>query len=369
LGIEIDPAEVHRILIALGNREISTANKCEVTFLPPSWRRDLTREIDLVEEVARIHGYDAIPEDVNVPMAASHRTDRDRALAKIREVLVAAGVSEAMTISLLEPAADEAFSPWTDVPSLISSTPVLRRADRLRRSLIPSLLEARKNNEAAGNAHVALFEIARVYLPSVASLPSEELMLGLTVYGDFLAAKGIIEAIVARLNPKAILNVADFKHDLFQPSRCCQLRLGDKLLGYLGQVSAKTLKQFELRESATVAEIKISALESIAALVPQAQIPSEFPAVQRDLNLVVDERIRWAELAATVEKTAGEVFEHIEYRDTYRDPQRLGPGKKSQLFSITLRGRQATLTNVEADQLREKIVTACNQAHGATLRA
>ena len=69
--------------------------------------------------------------------------------------------------------------------------------------------------------------------------------------------------------------------------------------------------------------------------VPQAQLTSDFPAVQRDLNLVVDERVRWAELAATVQKTAGEELERIEYRDTYRDPQRLGPGKKSQLFSIT----------------------------------
>src|SRR5262245_15039648 len=95
LGIEIDAAEVRRILTALGNREQPDVNTLThpdtqtLTFLPPSWRRDLTREIDLVEEVARIHGYDAIPEDVNVPMAASHRTDCDRVLTKVREVLVA----------------------------------------------------------------------------------------------------------------------------------------------------------------------------------------------------------------------------------------------------------------------------------------
>src|SRR5262249_46802251 len=138
LGIEIDPAEVRRILTALGNHELTQAgndgqrtnDQGQMTFLPPSWRRDLTREIDLVEEVARIHGYDAIPEDVNVPMAASHRTDRDRVLAKVREALIAAGVSEAMTISLQESAASEAFSPWTDELPLVSSTPVLRRADR-----------------------------------------------------------------------------------------------------------------------------------------------------------------------------------------------------------------------------------------------
>ena len=141
------------------------ADAKQVEVVPPSWRRDLTREIDLVEEVGRIHGYDAIPEDVSVPMASSHRTQRDRVLAAVREALVAGGVDEAMTISLVEEMPSEAFSPWTDAPALVSATPVFRRADRLRRSLIPSLLLARKNNEAVGNPRIELFEIARVYLP------------------------------------------------------------------------------------------------------------------------------------------------------------------------------------------------------------
>ena len=86
-------------------------------------------------------------------------------------------------------------------PPLESSTPVLRRADRLRTSLIPSLLEARRNNEAIGNQRIELFEIARIYLPVKDGLPDEQLMLGITSGGDFLAAKGMVEAIIARLNP------------------------------------------------------------------------------------------------------------------------------------------------------------------------
>ena len=115
----IDAAEVRRILTALGNREskrpssgpIARETSGAVEVVPPSWRRDLTREIDLVEEVARIHGYDTIPEDVNVPMAASHRTERDRVLGKIREVLISAGVDEAMTISLVEPKRPRSVQP------------------------------------------------------------------------------------------------------------------------------------------------------------------------------------------------------------------------------------------------------------------
>ena len=113
LGIEIAPAEVRRILTALGIRE-TRADSASVEVAAPSWRRDLTREIDLVEEVARIHGYDAIPEDVSVPMASSHRGSSDRVMGRVREALLSAGLDEAMTISVVEPAISEAFSPWTD---------------------------------------------------------------------------------------------------------------------------------------------------------------------------------------------------------------------------------------------------------------
>jgi phenylalanyl-tRNA synthetase beta chain len=370
LGIEVDAGEVRRILSALGvEQSTKAANANSIEAIPPSWRRDLTREIDLVEEIARIHGYDAIPEDVNVPMAASHRTERDRVLEKVHETLVSAGLDEAMTISVVDPAAAEAFSPWTDAPPLIASTPVLRRADRLRRSLIPSLLEARRNNEGLANPRIELFEIARMYLAKKDSLPEEPLMLGMTSGADFFALKGVLEEVLSRLNPHAVLEVADYKHELFRPGRAVELRVAGQRLGYLGEVAPAALKKFELREPSTVAEVRIDALETISKLVPQAVELSPYPAVLRNLNFVVDERIRWADLAATVRGAAGTDLENVEYRDTYRDPQRLGAGKKSQLLTIALRRSDGTLTNSEADQVRDQIVAACQKSHGATLRA
>ena len=142
LGINVPVEEVRRILTALGNEEVRSDSEV-VEVIPPTWRRDLTREIDLVEEVARIHGYEEIPEDVGVPMAPSHRTDDDRVLEKVRHGLVAAGIDEAMTASVVPHTWCEAFSPWSDAEPLQCSTPMLKGADRLRKSLIPSLLEAR----------------------------------------------------------------------------------------------------------------------------------------------------------------------------------------------------------------------------------
>ncbi|MEX2112805.1 MAG: phenylalanine--tRNA ligase subunit beta, partial [Pirellulales bacterium] len=135
LGIDVPPVEAREILAALGNQE-QQADEAKVTVVPPSWRRDLAREIDLIEEVARVYGYDKIPEDVSVPMATSHRTEADRVLAKTRQVLTAAGFDEAMTTSAVEGPWSTAFSPWTDAPALRANTPVLRRADQLRRSIV-----------------------------------------------------------------------------------------------------------------------------------------------------------------------------------------------------------------------------------------
>ena len=165
--------------------------------VPPSWRRDLTREIDLVEEVARIHGYDKIPEDASVPMAASHRTDADRVLAKVRQVLTAGGFDEAMTASVVAERWSAAFSPWTTAEPLVANSPMLEGADRLRRSLVPSLLDVRRINESLSNPVIELFETARIYLPQDAGLPKEQWTLAAVSGRGFLAVKGLVEAILA----------------------------------------------------------------------------------------------------------------------------------------------------------------------------
>src|SRR5262249_8750494 len=139
--------------------------------------------------------------------------------------------------------------------------------------------------------------------------------------------------------------------------------------GILGEVAGSTLKKFEVRQPTTVAELQVEALVSIDVPIQRAVEQSPYPAVTRDLNLVVDERIRWADLLTTTREAAGSTLEEVDFRATYRDPQRLGAGKKSQLFTITLRRGDGTMTSVEADQVRDQIVAACQQKHGAALRA
>ncbi len=371
LGIAIDSEVATRILLALGNRPVARdAEKIEI--VPPSWRRDISREIDLIEEVARIHGYDKIPEDARVPMAPSHRTHIDRVLAYVRRVLTASGFDEAMTLSVVESQWSEAFSPWTEAAPLIASTPVLRRADRLRRSLVPSLLGARQTNQSLANPVIELFEIAHIYLPRGGQLPVEEMVVGLTSGGDYLSVKGVLQGLLLALNHSARLEVRPTQQPLFAAGRGAELRVStsaarDLLLGYLGEVSDAGLQSFELRSPTAVAELRLATLAEIAQLVPQYHQPPVFPAVTRDVNLVVDEAVGWAEIEQSVRKAA--TAESVEFQDIYRDEQRLGPGKKSVMFTLTLRSPSGTMTNEEADAIRAQVVEACRAAHGAQLRA
>jgi phenylalanyl-tRNA synthetase beta chain len=384
LGIDVPIERVREILVALGNVETSSPtpsvpsppapSPSSLTLIPPSWRRDLTREIDLIEEVARIHGYETIPEDVGVPMVPSAKRREDRVLEKIRHVLTAAEFDEAMTLSVVDEQTSELLSPWTAVPPLRSRIPVIRGADCLRRSLAPSLLAVRRTNEALGNQNIELFEIAKVYLPQDGSLPREELLLAIVSSRVYQEVKGVIEAILGELKTADPLEADDFPLPLLKASDACRLRFRNETsqsgcgLGYVGRLTDEALKRFDLRGPTVIAEIRLSPLIEAAELVPRYAPQSPYPAVTRDLNLIVDQRVLWADVAATVRASGGPCLESLEYRDTYRDAQRLGPTKKSLLFCVALRSNEGTLTNRQADELRDGIVAACRETHGAELR-
>lgn len=391
LGIEVPAERVRQILLALGNEEVLEAatttqpspeapsplasypaplgSASRITVIPPSWRRDLTREIDLVEEVGRVFGYDAIPEDVGVPMVPSARTREDRVLEKVRHVLTAAGFDEAMTLSVVDQQSSEALSPWTGAEPLCSLMPVIRGADRLRRSLVPSLLGARRTNEALSNPEIELFEIAKVYLPQANALPDEERMLSIASGRGYAAVRGVIEAVVAALDPAVELAADTADLPLLDPGHSCRLILHGAALGFVGQLLPEGLSAFDLRSNTTVAEVKLSLLVRAASLVPTYVPLPPYPAVSRDINLVVAESTRWAEVAEAVHASAGPRLENLEYRDTYRDPPRLGSGKKSLLFTINLRWKEGTLTSQQADEIRDRVVAACHARFGAELRA
>ncbi len=369
LGIDIPRQRVQEILESLGGRTLESTEK-QIAVVAPSWRRDWEREIDLIEEVARIHGYEQIPEDVRVPMAVSQPRKIDLVLPIVRHCLTAMGIDEALTASVVPAEWARAFDGWSDREPLKTETPMLRGADRLRLSLLPSLLDARRYNESLGNLDAELFETAAVYLPAPDHpLPREQRTLAVVTDRGFTRARGAIEALLEALRIPLPLTSTDANVSLFEPGRALALRLGDELLGYVGEISDASRRQFGLRDRVAAAEVSLDLLERLARLIPHYQPPSPYPAIRRDLNLIVDEAVRWADVQRTVRETAGEWLESIEFQEVYRDKKKDGADKKRLLFSLTFRSDERTLTGEEIDSLRDRIVAACGDAFGAQLLA
>ena len=196
-------------------------------------------------------------------------------------------------------------------------------------------------------------------------------MLALTSGRSFADVKGVIEALLATLDPAARIAVRPAALPLLDRNRSCQLWItagsSEQVLGYLGEVSAAGLKQFELRGPTTVAELRLAALIATAKLIPQQAELSIYPAVTRDLNLEVAETVAWADIERSVREAAGEQLESLEFREDYRNRKQVPAGHKRLLFSFALRSHQATLTNEQADQIRDRIVLICHQRHDASL--
>lgn len=369
LGIAVPAPEVDRILVALGcvcERSIADGGG---QFVPPPWRHDLTRPADLIEEVARIYGYDKIPEDSPIPVAPSSKRVFDSAAEKIRTVMIAAGISEAMTPSVVTKALDGSLSPWSERPALTTQTPMLKGAKSLRRTLMPSLLQARANNWAMASIHANLFEIAHIYLPgkTEADLPEELYTVGFVCGDDFFTAKGVIESLCQMMGVAGTLQVEPVDRAGFVAGQIVRLTLGEAELGYLGVVAPKTLKQWKLPGEVVVAELSIPAFLAQAQLVPQQQIVSMFPSVERDLNFVMAEAVRWNELEGIVRAAVGSQLKSVTYRETYRDPERDGKDTKRILLSLQLQKDDATLSGEEADALVQSVIGDCRSKLGAEL--
>ncbi|PQO44577.1 phenylalanine--tRNA ligase subunit beta [Blastopirellula marina] len=368
LGIEVPEAEVRRILEKLGNPVHQTTNS-SITVIPASWRRDIEREVDLVEEVARIYGYDQIPEHAGVSLSASHRSDLDRVRDKVRGGMLGMGFDETLTRSVVSDVWAKAFQGWSLGEPLTTSMPMVKGEDRLRISLLPSLLGARRNNEKFSYSHIDLYEIAKVYLPKPGALPDERYMVGITSGKSFYEIKGIVEALIATLNPNITLQAIPYTDPMFEEGQGCHLTIDGTTLGYLGVVSGKTCKAFGLQRAASVAELDLGALMKLAILVPQHQEFSTHPAMNRDLNLIVDEGVSWAALQEISYVAGGPLVANVAFQEIFRDPRKDGHGKKRVLFTITLQAFDRTLTGEEADKVIADILAQCDKQTGAKLLA
>ncbi len=367
LGIDIDRATAARILRALGLEPIAE-DVSSLTFRPPSWRSDLEREIDLIEEVARIHGYEHIPEDRAVPLTSTPRGRRERVEGAIRDALIGAGFEEAATFSLVEERLSAPLSPGPAAAPLRVEHSSRRRESALRQSLVPSLLAARCHNESHGQFDADLFEIANVYIPRPGEgLPHEPTRLAIVAGRDFRGLKGVVEGLLERLHVAAPLAARPVEIPLFARGRAAELRIGEIHLGYLGEIDPARLQEFELREACSAAELEFDVLLKEAVLVARNRSLPPFPAVVRDLSLVVARDLPWAELSEAVVGAAGPTLEAVSYLDTFQGGN-LPEDQQSVHFSMVFRHPERTLTGEEVEAAVRSVVDACSARFDAQLR-
>jgi phenylalanyl-tRNA synthetase beta chain len=344
LGLDVAPQRQRAVLASL---HFEVADDWDVTV--PTFRaRDVRREIDVVEEVARV-----VLEEVPRTMPArrlvtGHLTKEQRLRRLVEDVLVGAGFSEAYTWSLV---AEDAEPRALRLPEPMSAEQAV-----LRTSLLHGLVEAARVNVDAGNAHVALFEIARVYLPAGVQLPEERWRVAAICEGGYFAAKGALEALhrALHLEPRVRRSARPFLH----PGKAAETEAG-----WLGELHPTLLEgtwgAFELDLAALLAPIPDRLLyEDVIT----------YPAVLEDIAVVVGDEVEAQAIVDAAREAGGPELREARVFDVYRGEQ-VGGGRKSVALHLAFQSPRRTLSDEDAAALRERIVAALATRFGAELRA
>lgn len=370
LGIEIAAEECVQILQQLGLKCL-TRDAGSATFEAPSWRPDLLREVDLIEEVARIHGYEHIPIDATLPVVATARTLRERVIDAVRTQLVSSGLSEALTLSFVSEQQRQMFRPAGDIPPVAVNHSSRSHENQLRQSLVPSLLACRRQNERHGYANAELFEVARVYLTAGLGQheqQAEPWTIGIVSGRPFAHLSGVVEALAAELAPHAILTTEPAPHPEYTSGRGATVNLNGKPWGWLGELSRAVLDQSDLQDAVCVAELRLPLIEELFEVRRSYTPLPRFPSISRDLNFVLPESISWAQLSETVSKSAGSLLLGTSFGGQYRGKQ-IDADHKSYLITCRFMAADRTLTTEEVDAVVKNVIASCETQLTAKLRA
>ncbi|MBR1559196.1 MAG: phenylalanine--tRNA ligase subunit beta [Clostridia bacterium] len=345
---------------------------CEI----PPFRQDMETEADVSEEVLRMYGYEHIPSTlmnaVTMPGfrgAALEFTDR------VKDALVGMGLYEILNYSFVSPR-------WVDKLNLLSNDPrrnavTLRNplgedTSVMRTTLLPSMLNTIAANLNRGNGEGRLFELSRVFVPAekAGDLPTEKTALCVGVFGgdaDFYTVKNIVVWLLAKFGVTAAIEAAG--DPCYHPGRKAVLSVDGVKLAALGEIHPDVAEAFDISNKRVyAAEIDLDALRPLEKPFYGIKPLPKFPAVSRDIAVVVDEKVGAGAMMDCIRKAAGKTLEDVKLFDIYRG-DKLGAGRKSVAYAITLRAADRTLTDEEINAAMDKVLKALNAQFGAELRA
>ncbi len=364
LGLDVDDATQADILARLGLSP--KAGRGRITCTIPSHRADLTREVDLIEEVARLHGYEKIPAGGQVTHAVTGLSAEQQARHELREVLASAGFDEAISYSFI----DDAEAELVGFDAAVRVDRNVRKTNNLLRpSLLPSLLRVCKANQDAGNEDVSLYELAAVYPPAEQpdALADEHVSLGMVTQRELRLLRGVLEAAVRRVAPGAKLEMVPGSAAALAKGAAAEVRLDGEPAGTMGMVAAAALDYYGLEKPCAAASIRFDMLSARAGAGRTYRPLPRFPAVRRDLSVVVDAATAWGQVAEAIASVAQPAREAVEYVGSYRGRQ-LPDGSKSVTFTLVYRYDQGTLRREEVDEMVAAVVAALGEKLSGRLR-
>jgi phenylalanyl-tRNA synthetase beta chain len=381
LGIAISIGEIQRTLECLEFHCHKSGDKPDEIIVDiPWWRTDISCTVDLVEEVTRIIGYNNIPTSMlssALPTGVSNGSLKLR--QQIAEIMVGCGFQEVLNYSLTNKSALQkiAVSDSNTVEPLYLANPMSQELECLRTTLRVGILGTIARNLRFQQKNITIFELGKIFIPRIGELPQEINMLCAAIYSggeqthwqepldnvDFFTAKGVVETLLSRLGLSAVFAPCDDSG--LSATRSANILVNSMVVGVLGEVNKKILNYLDIAESVLLIEINVEKIENLVESKHLFKSLPKYPAIIRDLALVVDEKISYQQLSDLIKSFP--LVNKVGLFDLYRGEQ-VSAGKKSLAFRISFQSDEHTLTDVEADKIQKNILSALSQEFQATLR-
>ncbi len=375
LGAEIPDTEAREWLGAISRCVDDTPSGWQVEA--PSHRFDISIEVDLIEEIARLRGFDRIAERHAItPQVAGCAGESRISNERLLTALIDRGYREAITYSFVDPVVQRALFPQT--PSLALANPISAELSEMRVSLWPGLLQACRENRRRQQSRVRLFELGRKFCVGEAGLEEVDSLAGIVCgstwpeqWGsraqaiDFFDVKADLAGLFALTGNETLIRFEAADMFCLRPGRSARLMLEDCALGWLGELHPRLAKQFDISPAPLLFEIEVEL--SFASKRLLFNKISKFPSVRRDLAVVIDEHVTLAQLRENVSVSAANVLSELIVFDVYRGPG-IDSGRKSIALGLILQDSSRTLTDVDADAVMTSVVARLRDDLSATIR-
>ncbi len=373
LGTDISEEDMIKYLAKL---EITV--KDGIAYAPP-YRIDIEYKNDIAEEVARLYGYNNIPQTIIRGVASGELTPAQKFTRKVMNTACALGANEITTFSFISPKYFDKIRLPEDSAlrnTVVITNPLGEDTSVMRTTLLPSMCEVLARNYNSRNAEACLFELGNEYLPKGGELPEEPARLCIGMYGDnydFYSLKGIVEKLLDVLGITGVSyepckGVSDNfgEAPAFHPGRCAEVYASGKALGIFGELHPETAENYGIGTKVYAAKLDLPEMMEQCAPKTYKPLP-KYPASTRDLAVVCDDSIPVAHLEKAITEGVGKILENIKLFDVYKGKQ-IADGKKSVAFSIVMRSHEGTLTDEQADAAVKKALKKLAEL-GAEIRS